>query len=559
MSRDILPETIPAFLRRSIAERGDHVALHVPQNDIYEQVTWRQLTRDIGRMAALLQDLDVGPGTAVTQISANRYEWIVSDLAILSLGAVHVPLQSALSGSQMAHQIIDSESTVVLLAGAAIADRLAEQAELDTRIRLLAYDDWPQRQHNRLGIELLAEMACDISDRRAGCLERGEIGHVAPEDLATLLYTSGTMGWPKGVMLSHRNLASNAAAVCAVHGTGVEEVQLCILPLCHVYSRTCGLNTWLFRGSQLALARSPETLEADLQQIRPTLLNAVPYLYEKLVRPLRRASEPPRDDALITLLGGRIRRCFSGGAALPDDLAHFYERYGVPLLQGYGLSESSPVITSTRREHYTLGAVGQPLPGVEVRIADDGEILTRGPHVMLGYWKDPKATARVIDNGWLRTGDLGSLDEDGRLTIRGRKKEILVTATGKNIVPSFLEGLLTSSPLIEQAMVIGEGRKYLVALIVPDRETLAEESAASGMAAATPQQLLNDARTTARFRVEIDARLQTVARHEQIGRFELLARPFSVTRGELSPKLSLRRDVIRRHCADTIDALYTES
>ena len=296
-----------------------------------------------------------------------------------------------------------------------------------------------------------------------------------PDDLATILYTSGTTGEPKGVMLSQRNLASNAVASVEAFGSRSEDLRLTWLPLSHIFARTCDLYTWLVTGCRLALAESPEAVIATCHQLQPTLINGVPYFYEKVQRRFTEAGLADKPGELVKLFGGRMRLCVSGGAALPPHVARFYEAQGLRLLQGYGLTETSPVIATESEKAHKLGTVGRAVPGVEVRISAEGEIQTRGPHVMLGYWHDPKSTAATIEDGWLRTGDLGQLDAEGFLQITGRKKELIVTAGGKNIAPAYLEGLLIEDPLIQQAVVIGDGRNFLTALIVPDYEALRTE------------------------------------------------------------------------------------
>ena len=366
-----------------------------------------------------------------------------------------------------------------------------------------------------------------------------------PDDLATILYTSGTTGEPKGVMLTHGNLASNAMASLSLFDSQPGDLRLCWLPLSHIFARTSDLYSWLAGRSQMALAESREQILANCQALRPTVLCGVPYFFDKVRRyleaelfapkgtvPFSAASintadsgkgDSPRPDGqapgkLIELLGGRMRFCTSGGAALPDATAEFFWQHGVKLVQGYGLTESSPVITVSPPSANRIGSVGQAIPGVEVRIAADGEILTRGPHVMRGYWNRPADTAAAIEGGWLHTGDLGRLDADGYLWITGRKKELIVTAGGKNIAPVQLESLLTEDPLIAQAVVIGEGRNYLAALIVPDREALRAAIVEQKIPVASAAEALVHPDVLALYRQQIDQRLASVAECEQIGR-----------------------------------------
>jgi long-chain acyl-CoA synthetase len=340
-------------------------------------------------------------------------------------------------------------------------------------------------------------------------------------------------------MLSHENIASNATAVCEAHAVSSDHTMLCILPLSHIYARTCDLYTWIVSGSKMVLAESRETLLRDCQLVRPTALNAVPFVYQRVMDGVCNSIAADKRAALRVAFGGRMETLFCGGAPAAPDVESWYADQGLPLLPGYGLTEASPVIAVTTRHARRLGTVGQAIPGIENRIAPDGELLTRGPHVMLGYWQDEAATAEVIQNGWLHTGDLAEIDADGFLTIRGRKKELIVLSTGKKVSPTRVESLLTASPLIDQAAVFGEGRCGLIALIVP---------AACGLARSSEQVTTRD-QITADITAEITHCLAHAAHEEQIHRFVLLDRPFSIERGELTAKMSLCRSVIARNFA----------
>jgi long-chain acyl-CoA synthetase len=338
-------------------------------------------------------------------------------------------------------------------------------------------------------------------------------------------------------MLSHANLATNSAAVVDSFSDEREETRLCILPLSHIYARTCDLYTWIYRGSQLVIGESRDTLERDLAIAQPTALNAVPFLFQRIADRIRAATsdELHQASALKKFFGPKMEMLNCGGAPLAPEVEAWYAAHGMPVLIGYGLTETSPVISASTPEHHRRGAVGRLLADVEVRIADDGEILTRGPHVMLGYWQNEAATAEVIRDGWFHTGDLGELDADGYLFIRGRKKELIVLSTGKKVAPTRVELILTESPLIDQAIVFGEGLCGLVALIVPNACGLATPQSA------TEQQTV--------YTAEIARCLASAAHEEQIHRFALLDRPFSIERGEMTGKLSLCRAVIARNFA----------
>jgi long-chain acyl-CoA synthetase len=337
-------------------------------------------------------------------------------------------------------------------------------------------------------------------------------------------------------MLSHGNLASNAAAVCEAHEVDQNHTMLCMLPLSHIYARTCDLYTWIVSGSRLVLAENRETLMRDCQLVRPTAINAVPFVYQRVMEGVCNAPTADKSAALRAAFGGQIERLFCGGAPVAPNVETWYAEHGLPLLPGYGLTEASPVIAVTTCKSQRLGTVGRAIPGIEVRVANDGELLTRGPHVMPGYWQDEAATADVVEDGWLHTGDLAEIDGDGFITIRGRKKELIVLSTGKKVAPTRVESLLTASPMIDQAAVFGDGQCGLVALIVPSRSEEREMRSED-------------------MEREIARCLESAAHEEQIHRFVLLNRPFSIDRGELTAKMSLCRSAIARNFAAELEGI----
>ncbi|QDT67233.1 Long-chain-fatty-acid--CoA ligase FadD15 [Planctomycetes bacterium MalM25] len=354
-----------------------------------------------------------------------------------------------------------------------------------------------------------------------------------------IVKTAGTSGVQRGVMLTEQNLASNAIALSEASGGDGDELRLSFLPMEHLYARTCDLYTWIVRGSRLVLAESPKTVFRDAKLVKPTVINGVPYFFQKAIDLAEKEGV-----SLKSLLGGEIKRCYCGGAPLAPSVEQRFFDEGVPLYNGYGLTEASPVVSVNTPDHHKLGTVGKPLPGVEVRIAEDGEVLVRGPNVMLGYWDDHEAIAETLRDGWLHTGDLGELDDEGFLTITGRKKELIVLATGKNVAPSRVEALLCASPWIEQACVVGEGRKGLRALIVPNPERLRAEIKRRRLWVWSKRGALRHTAVRALYREEIDARLADAAKEEQVHDFTLIGRGFEQGRGEMTAKLSLRRRAI---------------
>ncbi len=491
-------------------------------------LTWQQVEAQATQLAAALRAAGISPGDRVAQVSENRYEWIITDLALHLVGAVHVPIHVTLSGEQIAEQIVDCGARLMFVSNRDLLEKFEEL--LPAGKVIFVHDEQNDRQWGPpLGKPPLSP------DPPSAKLQ--------PHSLATILYTSGTTGRSRGVMLSHGNLASNAAATADAFGDDHPELRLCVLPLSHIYARTCDLYTWLYRGSQLVLAESRETLARDLQLVRPTALNAVPYIYQRVADRVRTSEGDPAQ-VLRDFFGGRIEQLNCGGAPLAPETEAWYAQQGLPILLGYGLTETSPVVAASTPKSNRAGAVGRLLRDVEVRIAADGEILVRGPNVMLGYWHDDAATAAAIQDGWFHTGDLGELDADGFLFIRGRKKELIVLSTGKKVAPTRVELLLTASPLIEQAAVFGDDQCGLIALIVP---------AACGLANSPDNGALNE-----KFAVEINRCLASAAHEEQIHRFALLDRPFSIERGEMTGKLSLCRAVIARNFAAELSKLCTQ-
>ena len=553
-------QTLISLLVQRITEDRERPALAVKRAGQYESLTWGQLGDRVCQLAVALIRSGVEPGDRVVQVSENRWEWIVCDLAIQLARAVHVPLHATLSGRQIVEQLRDSGATRVLLSDSSQLAKLAEcVAELSDSLQCWVFDavdDCPE------GIEVasLAQLEGRGDLSAADHVLADAQHHVTSDTLATMIYTSGTTGEPKGVMLTHGNLYSNTRATIEAIEMVRDDRRLTFLPLSHVFARTCDLYTWLMIGYQLSLAESRETVLADCQVVKPTTLNGVPYFFDKVRRYLISQQSNVEPGALRDLLGGEMRICCSGGAALPEHVFEFYWEHQISLLEGYGLTETSPVITVSTPEHYRRKSAGRAISGVEIRI-EDGEILTRGPHVMRGYYQRPAATREVIRDNWFYTGDLGHLDEEGFLFITGRRKELLVLSSGKNVAPVFLESLLLEEPLIAQVLVVGDHCSYLSALLVPDFELLKKTIDERDWAMEFVQEeswaaVLAEPQVVEMFATLIARQLRDVSHHEQVRRFSLLSRPFSIERGEVTAKLSLRREVIGEHYAAQIEAMY---
>jgi long-chain acyl-CoA synthetase len=549
-------KTLQEMFWQRVATDPDRHALYVKDDAEFHPLTWTDIANDVVHLARRLLALGCQRGDRIAQWSENCYEWIVADLAILTIGAAHVPIHAPLSASQALFQIGHSGAKLVLVQGAEQCKKL--EAALRQATEPMPAVLWLCHQPADLVIGNTPVVSWRIPqsqpvDRR-GMDEL--VANADPTDIATILYTSGTTGDPKGVVLTHHNLVSNVVATVTAFDERATDVRVCFLPLSHVFARTCDLYAWIARGSILAMAASRESLMDDLRLIQPTLLNGVPYFFERVYRRLVEAGTVNHAGVLRELLGGKIRGCCSGGAALPVYLYDYFESQGVPVLQGYGLTESSPVITVSTEFARKRGCVGKPIRGVEVRIDEDGEILTRGPHVMREYWNNARATSEVLREGWLHTGDLGEWTSDGFLKITGRKKEIIVLSSGKNVVPGVIESMLCREPLIEQAVVVGDDRSYLVALIVPHAESLKREIRSQRLWVWSKRRAVTHPKILALYRQRIEAALATLSHHEQVRQFAILDRGFTIESGHLTPKASLKRDAILRDFAAHIDQLY---
>jgi long-chain acyl-CoA synthetase len=547
-----------------------------------------EVARRVAGLAKGLAALGVGKGDRVALLCGDRPEWHIVDFACLHLGAVDVPIYPTLLATQARAILADSGARTVV---AENPEQLAKVLEVrgtcpELREVLLIDGEAPA------GVRTLPSCTVDLPQGEAEAFLEGCRPHVQPEDLATLLYTSGTTGEPKGVMLTHDNFVfDSTSSVSVMLWPMSKETALAFLPLSHVLERLVDYNYFL-QGLTIAYCGILETADA-MRRVRPHLFTAVPRFYEKVHdRVLHEVSQGPKlkqsifrtaltvglesvrtgrkglryrlFDLLVyskirAALGGRIRFSISGGAPLPVFIGEFFHAMGIKALEGYGLTETSPVIAVNQFDRWKLGTVGPPIPGVEVRIAPDGEVLTRGRHVMRGYWNKPEDTAAVLDpQGWLATGDIGELDSDGFLRITDRKKDILVTAGGKNVAPQPIENQLNASPLVENSVLFGDRRPYVVALIVPSFEALDVWVTKRGVPAADRAALLVRPDVLAAFQEVVDGVNANLARFETIKKFRLITEPFTISGGQLTPTLKVKRRVIEQRYAVQLAAMYEE-
>jgi long-chain acyl-CoA synthetase len=549
-----------ALHRAACAKLGPLPALRFKQDGVWRYWTWDDYRRQADDVAAGLIALGVKPGDRVAILSENRWEWLVSDHAILSTGAVDVPIHAPSTPAQIQYQLEHSGACGVIVSTPAQWEKVASVKPHLPELRfVIAFDSvTPSTSLTTYTFDSVRQ-----AGRRGGAAARREIAtreaDVTPDRLATIIYTSGTTSRPKGVMLSHGNLITNSLAGAEAYGFDCSKVWLNWLPFSHVFARLVDHYATTRMGVTMALAQSATTVMDDMREIQPSYFTTVPRLLEKAWAHL--ASFPPEERAAEArrMFGHRLEHISSGGAPLPAHVATGLKEAGVVVLEGYGLTESSPIISFNLRDQWKIGTVGRPISGIEVRIAPDGEILTRGPHVMQGYWRDPDATAAAIQDGWLHTGDLGSIDEDGYLSITGRKKDLIVTAGGKNIAPAALEALLIRDPFIEQALVYGDRRPFVVGIIVPKFDRIEDAVRESGGAFSPSEEVVTDPTLVAWFQKRVDAALQDVSKVERVKKIVILTRPLSLDLDEVTVTQKVRRTAVFNRYQSYIDALYQDS
>lgn len=598
------PGTINAFFFDAARRFDKPEAMLHKVDGAWTPISHRTLLERVRRVALGLRDLGLAPGDRVGILSENRPEWAIADYGCLTARLASVPLYPTLPAEQLPHIVNDSGAVAVFVSTAAQAAKLAQVRAACPGVRYVIGVDAGERDGCDLTLaELERRGAALDTPERAAEYERDALS-AHPDDLATLIYTSGTTGAPKGVMLTHDNFHSNVMAGRHCVPFDRTDVALSFLPLSHVFERQGDYMFWS-NGTTLAYVASLDDVPQAMQEVRPTMAMSVPRLYEKMYARVlenakaggavkwrifgwargvanrwadeRLAGRTPGGllawqyglaqklvfSKLQERTGGRMRYFVSGGAPLSPEINKFFYAAGLTILEGYGLTETSPVIAVNTPTEFRIGTVGRPIGGVEVRIAPypeaqapDGLILTRGPHVMRGYYNNPAATAEAVDaDGWFNTGDIGRL-EDGYLRITDRAKDIIVTAGGKNIAPQPIENAVKANKFVSQAVVIGDRRKFPVILIVPNWEPLEAWARQQNLPAADRVALLTHPAVVAKMEAEVGGQLAGLAKYETPKKVGLLAREFTIDDGELTPKLSVKRRVIDAKYKAVIDALY---
>lgn len=533
-------------------------AVRYKRHGLYHDLSWADYYEQALACAAALIEEGVEPGDRVGLLAENRVEWLLADMGIMSAGGVNVPPHAPLTAKQVQFQLADAGVRWLFVSNREQLDKIRQvRHELPELGKVIIFERGAAADGAVTWDGFLQKGRRCLAGLQEELRRREQV--LQTDDLATLMYTSGTTGNPKGVMLTHGNLLSNARAADAASPRQGDAILFNWLPFSHIYARTVDHYLSMVAGVPLCLAESVDTIVDNLGDIRPTHMSSVPRFYEKVLAAVQCGDEDEAGRRLRRIFGPRVDWLGSGGAPLPLAIARAFKKAGLLLLQGYGLTECAPVISFNRKTSYKLESVGQAIPGVEVAIAPDGEVLTRGPHVMKGYWNNPQASAEAVRDGWLHTGDLGTLDADGFLTITGRKKEILVLSSGKKIVPNQVEGLLIADPCIDQAVVHGEGRNFLTALIVPHWDNLAKSIKETGQACdGSPEALCGREEVRSFLAGRIDAALRDLASWEHVRRFVILPRPFSVEAEELTVSLKLRRNVIAERYREELARLYEQ-
>lgn len=579
-----------------------HTAYKSKREGIWHSTSFKDAVDLAENIAGGFAALGIQKGDRIAIISNNRMEWALSDYASLSLGAALVPVYPSLLANQVQYILKDSGAKILIVEDSIQAEKVDEiRGDLTSVEHFFIIDkDNGKSLNSWKSFDSIAQAGEEFIQKNRNYVS-DSINQIGLEDVATVIYTSGTTGEPKGAILSHKNFLSNCESVSQIFDCYSEDIFLSFLPLSHIFERTAGHFFTSYHGATVVYAESIDQVADNMREIKPTLMVSVPRLYEKMYSrvlesvelgsPLKQkifhwAARVGREHlkksmnkevitAMLKLkktiafklvfsklkerVGGRLRFFVSGGAPLAAEIGEFFSAAGLIILEGYGLTETSPAITFNSPDAFKFGAVGKPIPGAEVKIAEDGEVLARGDNIMIGYLNKEAETKEVIDDeGWFYTGDIGHFDEDGFLVITDRKKNLIVTSGGKNIAPQPIENSLVTSKYIEQAVLIGDKRKFCSAVIAPSEEALTNWAKKENITFADYNELLKQDQTNLLIQDEIDRLTIKFAGYERIKKFCLVAEPFSLEGGELTPTLKVKRNVVEKKFASEIDKLYED-
>jgi len=591
--------TLVSMFNNQVKRLGDKIAIMEKSGGEYKGFTYKEFRSRVERVAAGLANSGAQKGDKIALMSENRSEWVISDLGILSLGAITVPIYPTITPQQIEYILNNAKVKFIIVSRPRLAQKIVSIWNNLPDLKKLILVDYEEieKTDKIISYQQLVDDGQQFLNENQGFYEES-CSKVQPDDLCGIIYTSGTTGSPKGVMLSHSNIYSNVEGGLGALSIDEKDTFLSFLPLCHVFERLAGFYLPVGAGSTIAYAESIDTIVKNLGEVKPTIMTSVPRLFEKIhngviknaesgspikkrifywafgvgqkymqavfkgkMNPFLKARYNLASKLVFSKLrekmGGRLRYFISGGAPLPREIGEFFFKAGILILEGYGLTETSPVLAVNHQENFKFGTVGPPLPNVEIKIGDDFEIMAKGPSIMQGYYENPEATKEAFDEGeWLHTGDIGFIDEEGFLHITDRKKNIIVTSGGKNVTPSVLENQLISSPFIEQVVIIGDKQKYLTALIVPNFEAIQKYAEENNIEHSQIEDLIKTKEINSLVQKEVKRVSSSFARFEQIKRFTLLPAEFTIESGELTPTLKPKKKVIFDKYSEEIKAMY---
>ena len=593
------PSTIVEVFERAMRVHARPDLLNYKREGEWRSISSEDFLRRVRRVALGLHALGLRRGDRAGILSESSPEWVTVDVGCQFAGVINVPVYPTLAPQQVCYIMDDSGARLLFVQNAAALERVrAAVGGCDALRNVVVMEG--EASEGAITLEELEARGAEVEATNPGLLEEVS-GTISPEDLATIIYTSGTTGEPKGVMLTHSNVVSNLIGTSERLAFTPQDIVLSVLPLSHVFERGA-MYMYLHHGAKVYFAEAIDKIGENMREVRPTLVVAVPRLYEKIYARIKdKAAEGGKLKTAILLwavrvarrwahhvvwkkpvpawlalehklaskivfskwregVGGRIRLFLAGGAALPEELGLIFYGAGLPIVQGYGLTETSPVICVNGPDDNRIGTVGQPIRHVEVRIAEDGEIESRGPNVMRGYYNKPDATREVFTaDGWFKTGDIGTLDSEGYLRITDRKKELFKTSGGKYVAPQPIEQRIKRSRFVNQVVLIGNGRKFAAALIVPDWEMLRSYAQMKGLDCKTPAEFCRHPRVIDLMQRQVDSVTEDLSRFERVKRVALIEKELTVEGGELTPTLKVKRRVVDDKYKDTIDRLYAEA
>ncbi len=593
-------ETIHLAFLKQTENLKNSTALKYKKRGRYRDISWEEFRVNVKNTALGLVSLGIRRNDRIALLAENRPEWAYADMGILCTGAINVPIYPTNTKEEVFYILKDASCRAIFVSNKDHLKKiLSIRKGLKSLKHIIAFDADKKKIPGVISFKEFIK-AGRLLERQKPYLFEELINRPVKEDAATIIYTSGTTGPPKGVMLTHENFLSNICSCFDIFPIGKTDVALSMLPLSHVFERMAGYYFMLMKGAQIAYAESFLKVEQNIREIRPTVMCAVPRFFEKVytkvldtavkapffkkqfmlwainvgkefshekldnhhISPLLLAEYIIANKMVLgklkSALGGRIRFFISGGAPLSKEIAEFFYSAGVQILEGYGLTETSPVIAVNRLNSFRFGTVGKPIAGVKVRIAKDGEILTRGSHVMKGYFNKPGETKRAIRNGWFHTGDIGRFDKNRFLIITDRKKDIIITSGGKNVSPQNIENLIRTDRYISNVMVYGDRKKYLTAIIVPEFKNIQSYAGYKKIAFKNISELVNEPRIYDFIKRRIDKRQESLASYERIKKFILLDREFSLRAGEVTPTLKVKRRFVSEKFKGLLDSLYVE-